>query len=542
MEEYYGAVSHAKVVGEITHLFESAFRTQVTFGQRHFAPSASWRDEYVSTQSGMVEPSRFAVRVHVFEKHVRDRTASSESTGTDGTATKSTLEDRAGRYLGFVALRPEDSLTAQDPDDGYVVEAEVASPSQMQGPRYHLIMTTASSARMGVLPFKSAVYMAPRRREQRSSTCMHLAISQALHLVMSRFGCRPISQREFDAHVWQLRCGKHKKDHPLDPHWPLLKYVGEVNGPAGQEGGAQLLEALNVMEECSVGGFIAHFTAEGRGDKKTAIADAWRCLTDVLANGLPVVLMVNHRLLTESGADLPHAQLVFGMRLMHCHTRLSPYPHWENREDHAELPGEFIGHDVAKGPFFQTPADVLLNAAWESTNVPTIDEKDQKPGINFLVIGHSALKVDLQVVRDFARHYMFSLATQPTPGRALLLEYYTEADLCPEWKGKWEKHETDWRYVSRFLGREELHNRPDMPPLIRAIFPSCDCFWVIEVWHPQENHGMRSNEAPAVPPPVLIWSNASFWQPPGTTSGVQQSGVLHWNFKSGTWVPMQLNS
>ena len=528
LEEYYDTASHTKVVREVTRLFENAFRTKVMFGQRHFAPSASWRDEHVAPRSGTEGPSRFAVRVHVFEQR----------------ANAGSFAERAGRYLGFVALRPEDhqpdSPADGAVDDGFdhVVEAEMACPSHMQRPRYHLIMTNASSARMGVLPFKSAVYMAPHRGENRTSTCMHLAISQALHLVMSRFGCRPISQREFDAYVWRLRCERHD---PQDPNWPLLKHVGaeyeDENG--GHEGGAKLVEALKILDACSAGGFVAHFSEDNYEDKPTAIAEAWRCLTDVLANGLPVVVMVNHKQLTKSAADRPHAQLIFGMRLLHCQSKLSPDREWENREDRAELPGEFIGHDVFKGPFFQTQADDLLQAAWDST--ADLPPEKRKPGINFLVIGPRALKVDMRWARDFARLYMFSLVQQQTSGAALLEQYYKAAPLSDEWWESWRDHKTDWRYVVRFMGRQELLNRPDLAEHAQCVLPPHLCFWLVEVWHPHASHGMHANEVPTWPPPVLIWCNAAYDKNSQTPSDVAQRGVLHWSIENKTWVPVELN-
>ncbi len=564
LEEYYGPNSNGKVVDEVKRLFKGAFRTQIIFGQRHFAPSASWRDEHVATQSGAVEPSRFAVRVHVFEERC--------SPGRS--------EPQAGRYLGFVALRPDDHQ-AQDAsadaaadstgatvhadadadadadanadadadadsdseeDSGYehVVEAEVTSPPHMHRPRYHLIMTNSSSARMGVLPFKSAVYMAPHRHEGRTSTCVHLAISQALHLVMSRFGCRPISQREFDAYVWMLRCKKHQARQPNDAHWPLLKHVGAVHtdGPYADGGGAQLTEALEVMSSCSAGGFVAHFSEENYDDKNAAIGAAWRCLTDVLANGLPVVMMVNHRLLASTQAALPHAQLVFGMRLLHCQSQLTSPTCWEEREDRAELPGEFIGHDVIKGPFFETQAHTLLEAAWNATiDLPA---EQQTPGINFLVVGPSALSVDMRVVTRRAHLHMFSLTNRQGAAAALLMDYYTAAKLCPKWRRKWLSHKTDWRYVTRFMGREELLQRPGLDLVLRDRLPHNSCFWVAEVWHPLETHSLRSSPTTNPPPPVLVFGNAGLHRVPAHASELQE-GVLHWSFKSQSWVLVDFN-
>ena len=383
----------------------------------------------------------------------------------------------------------------------------------MMRPRYHLIMTTISSARMGVLPFKSAVYMAPRREETWTSTCVHLAISQALHLVMGRFGCRPVSQREFDAYVWKLRCDKYREKArrqrrgAVKLEWPRLRDAGSGDKTGG---GVRLTEALEVLKSCSAGGFVAHFSELNCGERKAAFAEAWRCLTDVLANGLPVVMMVNHSRLAGTVEDSPHAQLIFGMRLMHCRSRISDAPDWQDREDLAELPGEFIGHDIFQGPYYESCAKRLLEAAWDAT--AGMKEDDQRmPGIHFLVIGPSTLNVEYSVARGLARQYMRSLITQRTAGARLLRDYYKLAGLSDEWFQQWtdDATATDWRYVARLMRREEFLSRRGLDSLLEQSLPDSPWFWIIEVWHPHASHSMRALQPPDIPPPVILWCDAS---------------------------------
>lgn len=500
LEEYYPA-RHSLVEEEVKNLFQRAFQTKILFGQRHYAASATWRDEHVVSRSDSMELSRFAVRVHVFANNsVNEK------------------EMVPGRYLGFVALRPDDEAPGElgDAEDGlgydYVVEAEVTGPAHMQRPRYHLIMTTSSSARLGVLPFRSAVYMAPRRSEDRGSTCVHLAVSQALHLIMSRFGCRPISQREFDAYVWQLRC---KKAENAGGDGPELGTVANE--------GAQLEEALEVLKRCSAGGFIEVFPST-TGDFEDAMPAAWRCLTDVLANGLPVVMMVNHRELTsQSAPDNPHAQLVFGMRLMHCPAHMrqmnSRYPKesepgaWMDREDLAELPGQFVGHDVLMGPYFECPAYKLLRAAWEAA-------KDE-PGIYFLAIGPKDLNVPLSLARNRAELTVDSLRSDPENEERKLLDAYmnTKAGLAP-WYDRWLEGVVSWRYVARLLTRPEFENRY---PLVRGksvrLSKNCSYLWAVEVWHPEDCHSQRPDDS-RWPCPAVYWCEGHAADPAASPTGL----------------------
>lgn len=229
----------------------------------------------------------------------------------------------AGRYLGFVSLRPprasayrKRAVRRAHRVFNYVIDAELAAPSYMQRPRYHVLTTTASSGRLGVLPFRSAVYSTPSLRDP-GSACTHLAVSQALHLIMGRFGCRPISQEEFRWHLW-----RHSNKGGG-------KSIGQVNND-----GSNLEDALKVIQKsCNGGGFLrsvfprdnGHTLSERKRLSERERLLVYRHLTDCLACGLPVIAIVKSgKLLTpgirqeledkQKGDQLaiPHAVLILG--------------------------------------------------------------------------------------------------------------------------------------------------------------------------------------------------------------------------------------
>ena len=97
LEDYYEPDQNESVVSELNRLFEP-FRTELYFGERHYAPSPTWRDELTTRSVSPPTPPRFAVRVHVFERRGRKD------------------EWHAGRYLGFVSLRPPDARNLRRSD------------------------------------------------------------------------------------------------------------------------------------------------------------------------------------------------------------------------------------------------------------------------------------------------------------------------------------------------------------------------------------------------------------------------------------------
>ena len=444
LREFYGDADR-EVVTELQELIRRSHQIEVLLGQRHFAPSPTWRDEYLMDH-GYQYISRFAVRVHIFEKL---------SPGV------------AGRYLGFASLRPPGSKKRQvelcrehaqnngevdeeEEEYRWVIEAELGYPTHMQRPRYHIIATTASSARLGVLPFRSTVYMSPNLATPGSS-CTHVALSQALHLVMGRFGSRAISQREFEMLLWPDQ-GRSYMEIRME--------------------GANLPQALEVVrKECHGGGFLAFFPAPTRGNDQEAMVDAHRCLTDTLANGLPVILDVDAEVLAdpefqppaESTAEeeeerrknMAHAILIFGMRLISSSKETLPsQEHVCMREDMMELPGRFVGHDTALGPFSEWSTRPMLKAA-----LAAYPEGDERRGIYMLALGPASMRLGMDDVRNQCRVQMTLLAGGNALQRGWCEPFLQAAGITLAL----DPEQDPWRYVIRLLGRSEIRRRYEDP-------------------------------------------------------------------------------
>ncbi len=377
----------AEVANELDSLF-APFHTRTMAGRKHFAPSSAWRDELAMLPPGeKPSPQRFVVRVHLFE----------DSGG------------HAGRYLGFVSLRPPKASSYQKRAVRrahrvfkYVIDAELAAPSYMQRPRYHVLTTTASSGRLGVLPFRSAVYSTPSLRDT-GSACTHLAVSQALHLIMGRFGCRPISQEEFRWHLWRH---SNKGDG---------KSIGQVNND-----GSNLEDALKVIQKsCNGGGFLRSVFPRDNGhtlsERERLLV--YRHLTDCLACGLPVIAIVKSGKLLTPGirqelADkqkddqlaIPHAVLILGMHLLHSNEEL-PYhvAPSDFRIDQAELPGRLVVHDsLHRGPFFEWMMSDFIDAALEAYS------GDIK-GVHMLTVGPHQMVLGNHRARNYSEDVLQSL-------------------------------------------------------------------------------------------------------------------------------------
>jgi hypothetical protein len=429
---YYPPNESKRIMEELQMLL-NRYRTDFVLAGIHASPSPTWRDERASDVRHR-SSCRFATRVHLYEKAAAARTDLS-----------------GGRYLGFVCLRPPDSdgWSKVHPGFQYVIEAELGRPKHMFRPRYHIIQTTTSAPRLGVLPFLSTVFMSPRP-EVKSSTCVHLAISQALHLIMGRFGSKPISQREFETYLWRSK--------------------GSLPIETVAERGATLKEALTIVREhCGGGGFIVDIssgisTVDAQEEKKRIWREAHRVITDCLANGLPIIMMVEHTKLipTPEGrrppneSPLQHAALVFGMRLLNSGQELGACALNEEtdlREDHAELPGIFVGHDSIQGPFMEWTAKHLLTAAYECCPFDNA-ARAESPGIRFLVLGPKDLNIGLHQVSYQAQ----SITKLEAEVNKELYERYYDAYAdqkrlpAKEHRGK----PVQWRYVTRLLSLQEV--------------------------------------------------------------------------------------
>jgi len=276
-----------------------------------------------------------------------------------------------------------------------------------------------------------------------AGTCVHLAVSQALHLIMAHFGSKPISQGEFEAILWKQRAGTTVQQI-------ATKGVG-------------LEEALKVVQEaCNAGGFIVDVSKYlGCYNQEAIRRESLRCLTDILANGLPCVLMVEHNTLLRHryvGDDLkgkkkpqPHALFVFGMHLLHSPNETGMLPGAEVREDEAELPGRFVGHDVLDGAYTEWNVKQLFDAALACPH-----SKRDKPGriirgIRFLALGPKGLQIGLHQVRYLARQIV---GGDYLNNAARYNNYYKQFAL-----ERAPKNPMHWRYVTRLITRQEVVTR-----------------------------------------------------------------------------------
>ncbi len=447
-----------KVLKELKTLLKD-YKTEIWLGHRHCAPSPTWRDESVLERDAK---ARFAIRVHLFEK---------------------APHDAPGRYLGFAAVRPAamPQLPPRTPPRKqrgfqYLLEAEVVPPRRMLRPRYHLVTTTASSARLGVLPFRSAVFVAVPNDPQRKSTCTHAAISQALHLTMGRFGTRPISHREFEAMLWKLK-------------------EGAVSVDEIARKGVSLADALDVCRErCHAGGFIASFLADNtdQSSQEAIKREALRCITDALANGLPVILEVDYRTLNKRflgpGQRKPHATLLLGMHLLHSPAEVGQIVQAHGtREDEAEIPGRLVGHDMIRGPFAEWTSEEVLEAARQATRKANT--------IRFLVLGPPQLTLGLHEVRRQAK-----AKCARDDAKTLLAYHKTHGNLTDAYS-PWE-----WRFVTRLIDPHEMQERYKTPKNEKTInhFVKDDPdtpLWCVEVRHPQPKKQKNRGE----PPPAIVY-------------------------------------
>lgn len=172
-----------EVEDELKRLF-AWYATPVLFGGRHRAPCSVWRSERLLIN----EPkfSRFANRVHVFQKKVQREEGANENSAY-------------GQYLGFVSLRPQvRSETRRGYGFVYTAVAYITPPRYMLRPRYH-VLTTASGSPEGVLPFRATPFCFPNEDTDHRASCLHSALQSALLLKMNSLGCAPITGQEMVA-------------------------------------------------------------------------------------------------------------------------------------------------------------------------------------------------------------------------------------------------------------------------------------------------------------------------------------------------------
>jgi len=388
--------------------------TRVLYGARHPAPCPAWRAEHVLI--GKNEYSRFANRVHCFEA------------GSDGD------EDPFGRYVGYLSLRP---VLIKKYAYTFTAVANLAPPRFMLRPRYHLI-TCPWGSTDGVKPFRCVPFRVPNRDTNNYAACLHAAISQALLLKMEAFRFTPISSQDILTLMWREGISRLSPDELRDQ-------------------GVQLLEALEVLrlEEVSAGAVFEVFRQRDfRGLQVAAQREAVRCITDYLANGIPIILLVNYE--GQNAETIPHAVLVFGMHLM-SDPEDPPSPEGDDDEAagdvaRVELPGRLVLHDIMTGPFRERSTWSLMHQAWMKDT-----QEDGDSAVAFLAVAPRGTTVGIGAIRQRAKLEMLC-----HDGHVLAAYVRRTANAAA---GLVPSNPSDtsyidrWRYVTRLLTTDQIERR-----------------------------------------------------------------------------------
>lgn len=371
-----------EVTDEILGLF-AGYGCTVIFGNRHAAPCGSWRSERIRMQRE--DTPRFARRVHVFQGGVVDP---SQGLGV------SDVEHFAGRYLGYVSLRP---VSGQEHPDGYphVAVAYLSPPRHMLRPRYHVILGVCGPAD-GVLPFRCAPYCRPAGETTFEAACVHGAVYQALLLKMYSYGCVPLSSQDMVAILWKMAGARSPAEGAHAPVWRTLHTMANR--------GVSLKDAEAVLSHPDVraGAKVEVFSAlTVSGDPNGIRREAHRCMTDYLASGLPLILEVSRR----KNRKPDHAVFVIGMHLLRDPEEVAweapPQPGVRTLEG-MELPGRFVIHDIERGPYQEDTANELFDKAWVNLATPGTPPDH---GISFLAVGPRGLRLGFREARARALDY-----------------------------------------------------------------------------------------------------------------------------------------
>ncbi|MCF7708766.1 MAG: hypothetical protein K9N52_07705 [Verrucomicrobia bacterium] len=497
LRQIYSPREFKSIENEIVRLLKE-YKSGWDYGHVHFAPSAVYRD-FVAGEAAL--QSRFGVRVHLFE----NRRGNQGETDNENDPQLSDFSGR-GRYLGFVVLRPPEAHEKSKPknqpflsDIGftYILEAELVRPNYMFRPSYHLILTSVSSPRFGVLPFRSAMYAAAdaKDKQNRRSICMNLALSQALHLVMGRFGTRPVNHVEFEYFAWETSKGTKTR----------VQITRD---------GVHFLEALKLLrEECNAGGFWGAFQ-NGSQPEADLDNDAAICIMESLANGLPVILMVDYRYLVnfprKSGSGNPnlpqepqnHALFILGMHFDWNEQTI-------NVPSDRLVPDKFVAHDVMKGPFIEWTKEELFAAA------KRVKFQDYKPGIFFIAIGPKALKLNLHHARQSAAARIFRDHMRYRYSKALKT-YFKLYTIEIE-----NNQNIKWRLKTLLANRDKIlqHYPLSNPPVFNK-----DCYWAVEA-RPLQNENI--NLVGGMPPAFVYVYDATI-EAMGNITKLMPTYVLRW--------------
>jgi hypothetical protein len=378
------------VTGDILHELEillSPLTDSLDIGMGQFASCSVWRSERILHNYNDETQGRFAVRLHLFESHIDDIGESKK---------KGKL---VGRYLGYISLRPKEYESPSNQSKRFFYQytslATIAPPPHMLHARYHII-TCISGQADGVLPFRATPFCQPDDGKG-LALCAHVALHAALLLKSNIFGFRPISSQDMIALFWRS----------IDSALPASERKKKVEQLRSV--GISMKEALKILcaPETGAGGIIEIITKRlGKPlNKKEVYLDAHICLTDYIANGIPVVMEVNPQ---DSAITTRHAILIIGFHLMtnpdeqNWHLPDAEDDPSASRIDIVELPGRFIIHDIHQGPYRECDTDYLLSRAWLD------GVGDEESGIRFMPILPRGAKIGIQDVCDHTRRMVSS--------------------------------------------------------------------------------------------------------------------------------------
>jgi len=354
---YYLREKQLRVTGEITKLCRQF--GEILYGIRHKAPCSSWRSELA--QLANYNYSRFANRVHIFQ----DR------------------QGKYGRYVGYISLRPQ-VKTKGLAGFPFTALAFLALPSFMLRPRYHIISCIAGPAD-GVIPFRCVPFCSPNLDAKNRASCVHATLHNALILKIN-YLTRLLSSQDMIMLLWG-----HKKNEPPQHY---------------AQQGATFIDAQSVLEEGNCSGSLLEVINEDliwckdiNSSLKQSLAqlEAIRCITDYLANGMPVIMRTQET--PQKRADkVPgeHTILLIGMHMMQDYGEAilpflkltgpyTPPPSQLVRE----LPGRFVINDIIKGPYHEERTIDLLSKAWKNAKCDKDNIKDETvslSAVTFMVI------------------------------------------------------------------------------------------------------------------------------------------------------------
>jgi hypothetical protein len=357
----------------------------IIFGARYAAPCSAWRSERLLLEGQRLYLPRFAYRIHVFQQGVHT--------------------NPYGRYIGFLSIRP----LVKRPESGfpkYTAVAYLALPPHMLRPRYHVI-TCEGGPSDGVRGFRCAPYCFVNMDAKSPAACLHVAIHEALLLKANTFGYHVVGSQETVALLW-------KNQQWGDPA-ALKATPAEIANR-----GATLEDALAVLNDDAVhaGGVLETIGPllwaslvddDYEGSMHPAVIyEAWRCIGEYLANGLPLIILVGgpHKAIgrqeVAQAEEHAHFVLVLGMHIMNEPEQEKYLVAFDSQQsaplDRDELPGRLVIHDTMNGPFHEMRATDVIEAGYVARTKDAVGN-----GISFLALGPSGMRLGIHEVRMAAQ-------------------------------------------------------------------------------------------------------------------------------------------